>query len=86
MQRLRDFFSQLWADFKEGLKWMNFIEMYDHNLGESFRKREETKTKGVRIGLLFFKLTAPNTSCPPLPPPKLIDVIEATLVDPPCTF
>jgi len=45
MQRLRDFFSQLWVDFKEGLKWMNFIEMYDHNLGESLRKREELKRK-----------------------------------------
>ena len=43
MKKLRDFLRQYWADFREGLEWMNFIEMYDNNLNEALRKREEQK-------------------------------------------
>jgi len=45
MKKLRNFLIQYWADFKEALQWMNFIEMYDHNLNEALRKREEQRQK-----------------------------------------
>jgi hypothetical protein len=43
MKKLLNFFRQYWADFKEGLQWMHFIELYDNNLNEALRKREEQK-------------------------------------------
>jgi len=45
VKKLLNFLQQYWEDFKEGLQWMNFIEMYDNNLNEALRKREEQKEK-----------------------------------------